>query len=119
MGNSKRILPVLAALILTLGLAMSLWGCAQTSGSSQSGSSSQSGASTSATTSSQDSDAQATAGLDFDNPGDGYKLQQVVVLSRHNIRAPLSTTGSALDKARNASLRKDHLLRLSITANST
>ena len=26
-------------------------------------------------------------------------MQQVVVLSRHNIRAPLSTTGSALDKA--------------------
>ena len=37
--------------------------------------------------------------LEFFTPGDGYKLQQVVVLSRHNIRAPLSTTGSALDKA--------------------
>ena len=41
----------------------------------------------------------AAAELDFYNPGDGYKLQQVVVLSRHNIRAPLSTTGSALDLA--------------------
>lgn len=29
----------------------------------------------------------------------GYVLEEVVVLSRHNIRAPLSTTGSALDAA--------------------
>ena len=29
----------------------------------------------------------------------GYKLKEVVVLSRHNIRAPLSTKGSALDTA--------------------
>ena len=28
-----------------------------------------------------------------------YELKQVVVLSRHNIRAPLSTKGSALDSA--------------------
>ena len=31
------------------------------------------------------------------DPGDAYKLQEVVVLSRHNIRAPLSTSGSVLD----------------------
>lgn len=31
--------------------------------------------------------------------GDEYKLKEVVVLSRHNIRAPLSTAGSALDTA--------------------
>lgn len=30
---------------------------------------------------------------------DEYKLKEVVVLSRHNIRAPLSTKGSALDNA--------------------
>lgn len=37
---------------------------------------------------------------DFDQLPEGkYTLQQVVVLSRHNIRAPLSTTGSALDIA--------------------
>ena len=28
---------------------------------------------------------------------DGYKLEQVVVLSRHNIRSPLSEKGSVLD----------------------
>ena len=30
---------------------------------------------------------------------DGYQLKEVVVLSRHNIRAPLSTKGSVLDSA--------------------
>ncbi|MBP5279857.1 MAG: histidine-type phosphatase, partial [Erysipelotrichaceae bacterium] len=30
---------------------------------------------------------------------DGYVLEEVVVLSRHNIRAPLSTKGSVLDSA--------------------
>ena len=30
---------------------------------------------------------------------DGYQLEEVVVLSRHNIRAPLSTRGSVLDSA--------------------
>ena len=30
---------------------------------------------------------------------DGYQLEEVVVLSRHNIRAPLSTKGSLLDSA--------------------
>lgn len=35
----------------------------------------------------------------YGNPGDDYQLQEVVVLARHNIRAPLSTSGSDLDKA--------------------
>ena len=30
---------------------------------------------------------------------DGYQLEEVVILSRHNIRAPLSTKGSLLDSA--------------------
>ena len=34
-----------------------------------------------------------------DSLSDDYKLKEVVVLSRHNIRAPLSTKGSALDNA--------------------
>ena len=93
MKGSRHILPLLAALVLALGLALASWGCAQSTSSAQSGSAASSAAS------SQSSTAQATAKLEFDNPGDGYKLQQVVVLSRHNIRAPLSTTGSALDKA--------------------
>ena len=33
------------------------------------------------------------------NADDGYVLEEVVVLSRHNIRAPLSTKGSVLDSA--------------------
>ena len=38
--------------------------------------------------------------LNADQPAaESYKLQEVVVLSRHNIRAPLSTKGSALDTA--------------------
>ncbi len=32
----------------------------------------------------------------FYRPGDSYKLEQVVVLSRHNIRSPMSGSGSAL-----------------------
>ena len=32
----------------------------------------------------------------FYRPGEGYELEQVVVLSRHNIRSPLSGNGSAL-----------------------
>ena len=35
----------------------------------------------------------------YRDPGDEYTLQQVLVLSRHNIRAPLSSTGSALAQA--------------------
>ncbi len=34
-----------------------------------------------------------------DTSSEGYRLKEVVVLSRHNIRAPLSTRGSALDTA--------------------
>ena len=39
-----------------------------------------------------------TTGVTAENE-DGYELEEVVVLSRHNIRAPLSTKGSILDKA--------------------
>lgn len=31
------------------------------------------------------------------HPGDGYRLEQVIVLSRHNIRSPLTINGSVLD----------------------
>ena len=91
MKNSKRIYPILIVLALTLGMVLSMGGCAQTT---QSGGPEQSSESTE-----QSSNEQATAEMDFHNPGEGYKLQQVVVLSRHNIRAPLSTVGSALDEA--------------------
>lgn len=49
-----------------------------------------------------DANAGANAGanaLEFYDPSGDYRLQQVVILSRHNIRAPLSTNGSALAKA--------------------
>ena len=103
MRNSNRFLPLLAAVVLMLSVALLTGGCAQAGGSAQGSSASQAGGSaqgSSAATAGQSSSGQATASeMDFNNPGDGYKLQQVVVLSRHNIRAPLSTTGSALDKA--------------------
>ena len=102
MKKSKRILPALMTLVLALGMALLIGGCAQTSGSASSTSSASGTSAQSSSTASveQSSSGQAAATeMDFDNPGDGYKLQQVVVLSRHNIRAPLSTTGSALDKA--------------------
>ena len=42
-----------------------------------------------------------TTSIKADNESieDKYTLKEVVVLSRHNIRAPLSTKGSVLDKA--------------------
>ena len=56
----------------------------------------------SATTSGQseeEAEPSETASLEFYDPKGDYKLQQVVVLSRHNIRAPLSTNGSILAEA--------------------
>ena len=101
MNDRKRIPHFATALVLSLGLVLPLSGCGQPQGSAQS---------TASTASTPDQATEVaktdgsktepeTASLDFYNPGDGYKLQQVVVMSRHNIRAPLSTTGSALDKA--------------------
>ena len=95
MGSKKRILPVLVVLVLTLGLALFVGGCAQAGDSTQSPESTQG----TQTAGQIPSEQLAPAGLDFYNPGKDYKLQQVVVLSRHNIRAPLSTTGSVLDIA--------------------
>ena len=97
MKTGKRIAPLLAALVLMLSMALLVGGCAQSGGSAQ-GSSAASSASSASPEQSSSGQA-ATSEMNFHNPGDGYKLQQVVVLSRHNIRAPLSTTGSALDKA--------------------
>ncbi len=56
-------------------------------------------ASSSSNTTPAEADASAAEQADYHNPGDGYMLQQVLVLSRHNIRAPLSTNGSALAQA--------------------
>ncbi len=42
-------------------------------------------------------DASSDEGLRASLSREGYTLEQAVVLSRHNIRAPLSTAGSALD----------------------
>lgn len=85
MRHGKRILPILVG----IAIALAMLGCAQTGGPAQNAGSSEQGSAPQST----------EAGLNFYNPGEGYRLEQVVVLSRHNIRAPLSTTGSALDKA--------------------
>ena len=44
----------------------------------------------------EDAASDASAGGPFYGPGEGYQLEQVVILSRHNIRSPLSGAGSAL-----------------------
>ena len=107
MDNRNRISSFLVALMVALGLALPLAGCGQTQGSAQSTTSTQEAqsttsaqAETSASSASSDAETkEAAAALDFYKPSGDYKLEQVVVLSRHNIRAPLSTTGSALDQA--------------------
>ena len=100
MNDRNRIPLIVVVLVLSLGLALPLWGCGQTQGSTQSATSTQEKTTETAKTDEGESEAKKeTIALDFHKPGDGYKLQQVVVLSRHNIRAPLSTNGSALDKA--------------------
>ncbi|MBQ9057849.1 MAG: histidine-type phosphatase [Atopobiaceae bacterium] len=94
MKNEKRILSTLTALMLAATLLIG--GCAQTAELPQ-------GSDTDSATLSEQpatlSKQPATSSLDFYSPGDSYTLEQVVILSRHNIRAPLSTTGSALDMA--------------------
>lgn len=50
-------------------------------------------------TSQQEETEPAPAEDAFYNPGSDYQLEQVVVLSRHNIRSPLSAAGSTLDLA--------------------
>lgn len=108
----------MAILVVMLGLALPLWGCGQAQEAAPaaqeaapSESTNQAEATQTTEEATQESATQEEpasqesttpeepATQDFHNPGDGYKLQQVVVLSRHNIRAPLSTTGSALDLA--------------------
>ena len=106
---------VLLALTALLA-ALAISACSPTSASSSSAASqaaSSSAASSSAQAqsdaSSSSAPAQATsqtpstssapAQPSYYSPGEGYTLQQVVVLSRHNIRAPLSTNGSALAQA--------------------
>lgn len=96
-NSSRRVLVALVALLFVVSLA--LLGCGKT----QQKPAEEEAAQTSETTSADDrsaeeattSDSEA-ASLEFYDPEGDYKLQQVVVLSRHNIRAPLSTNGSAL-----------------------
>ncbi len=90
-----------AFLILLVCLALPLFGCAQQQASSASGTpSAQNGSSTAASAAAQAGTAQAQAlPTDYQDPKGGYKLKQVVVLSRHGIRAPMSGEGSVLDAA--------------------
>jgi glucose-1-phosphatase len=52
-----------------------------------------------ATQDAEEDPAATTQDAGYQHPGEGYQLKQVVVLARHNIRAPLSTNGSALAQA--------------------
>ena len=85
------------ALMAVLCLGLPLWGCGQAQGGA-SGESAPATTAAASTTGAAEAPARAAA-LDFYKPSGDYQLKQVVVLSRHNIRAPLSTTGSALDQA--------------------
>lgn len=85
------------ALFASCALALLLAACG---GQAQSASTSESSNASSPQATSASSDAaDDTEPADYQKPGDNYRLEQVVVLSRHNIRAPLSTNGSALAKA--------------------
>ena len=87
------------ALFASCALALLLAACG---GQAQSASTSETSNASSPQATSASSDVVAaddTAPADYQKPGDDYRLEQVVVLSRHNIRAPLSTNGSALAKA--------------------
>ena len=96
-SSGRQVLVALVALLLVTSLA--LMGCGETQLEPAKEETAQS--SEAATTGDQPAEgsepaASETAALEFYDPEGDYKLQQVVVLSRHNIRAPLSTNGSAL-----------------------
>lgn len=100
MKTQRRVLALLVMVALACGLSLAVWGCAQSKGESASSSAAQEQSTSASGSASAAASAQAeAAALDFHNPGEGYKLEQVVVLSRHSIRAPLSTKDSALGKA--------------------
>ena len=98
-----RVLTLAAA----LGVAsLALWGCTSfpwasgaTPGQGSSPVSGSAAGSAGAATSATSGATPSADALDFFDPAGDYRLEQVVVLSRHNIRAPLSTNGSALAKA--------------------
>ena len=98
-----RVLTLAAA----LGVAsLALWGCTSfpwasgaTPGQGSSPASGSAAGPAGAATSVTSGTTPAADALDFFDPAGDYRLEQVVVLSRHNIRAPLSTNGSALAKA--------------------
>ena len=99
MNVRNRIPFFVTALALTLGLILPLWGCAQTQELTEHAAGTQEQTTETAKTDEAKSETKDEAAiLDFHKPGTDYALEQVVVLSRHNIRAPLSTNGSVLDQ---------------------
>ena len=98
-----RVLTLAAA----LGVAsLALWGCTSfpwasgaTPGQGSSRASGSAAGPSGSATSVTSGTTPAAGAPDFFDPAGDYRLEQVVVLSRHNIRAPLSTNGSALAKA--------------------
>lgn len=100
MSDRSRVPLLVTALVLSFVLSVPLWGCSQTQEPTQGATNTQEQTTEAANTKECGSvNKEAAAALDFHKPGNDYELQQVVVLSRHNIRAPLSTNGSVLDRA--------------------
>lgn len=92
---------LVVTVVLLCGASIALWGCGATQQGTAGGDAAQGtgAASAEGERDSRESESQGRRALEFYDPKGDYKLQQVVVLSRHNIRAPLSTNGSALAKA--------------------
>ncbi|MBO7675235.1 MAG: histidine-type phosphatase [Atopobiaceae bacterium] len=102
--EDKRTRTITIVLALLCCLALPLWGCGQQPQQQQQGQeqAQQDEAQADTAESADAAEADGTAeqaGVEYYDPNGDYKLKQVVVLSRHNIRAPLSTNGSALDLA--------------------
>lgn len=96
MGNRRHGTTLLMALVLALGMTLALWGCGKAGDTPQPQKASQSEETTQTEETAQpqedqaDEDAPEAGAPDYHSPGEAYQLQQVVMLSRHNIRAPSS-----------------------------
>ena len=98
--SGRRVLVAMVVLFLFGSLA--LWGCGIAQQEETKEETTESVETASASNDQQKEEEAApseVASLEFYDPKGDYDLQQVVVLSRHNIRAPLSNNGSALAEA--------------------
>ena len=100
----RRRTPLVLALFVSMLALILAVGCSPAQSGATSSATSGTSADSAATSSGADSS--ATAATDAQNPyaaawakRDGLTLKQVVAVSRHNMRAPLSTSGSVLAEA--------------------